>query len=440
MTVPFGDELACIGFLTAVWVAERTMAAAGGSPLLGNFIAGILLGPPLADMVPHSDAWRLIGKLGVLILIVDGTLTIDLAQVRACGGRAFAAAAAGVAGPVGLSMLVISAWFGRPWKTALAAGAALAPTSLGFSAKLLQEFGQLQTPLGQLICVAAVMDDVLSLCLLAEIKALKGDDPSSWDIAKPLVASFGSILIGGVLALSVFPRALPPVLKCLPADGPARNCCLVALVLTTATALAFAGAGAGSSDLLGTFAGVLPFSAFPEVVDAWQRSTKPLVQWGGRLFFSATVGFGTPKVRAGDGNMLSGAAVWKGAALGVAAIAGKFLCGPFATPRTSANVQQFGWAMQGRGEFSFLLADEAAEDELFEAGSADHPSVIWGLLFACLAAPFAFRMTLSSAKKAKGGDAAAETADAEMASPSSQTPVQAPAPAPAPVPPPAAGD
>lgn len=56
-------------------------------------------------------------------------------------------------------------------------GAALSPTSLGFSAQLLGEVGQLATPIGQLICTAAVIDDVLSLLLLAEVQALGAEDP-----------------------------------------------------------------------------------------------------------------------------------------------------------------------------------------------------------------------------------------------------------------------
>ncbi len=62
-------------------------------------------------------------------------------------------------------------------KAALAVGAALSPTSLGFSAQLLGEVGQLATPIGQLICTAAVVDDVLSLLLLAEVQALGADNP-----------------------------------------------------------------------------------------------------------------------------------------------------------------------------------------------------------------------------------------------------------------------
>ena len=52
-------------------------------------------------------------------------------------------------------------------------GAALAPTSLGFSAKLLTtEVNQLSTPIGQMICGAAVIDDFLALRLLSDIKVI----------------------------------------------------------------------------------------------------------------------------------------------------------------------------------------------------------------------------------------------------------------------------
>lgn len=65
----------------------------------------------------------------------------------------------------------------RLLQTALAVGAALSPTSLGFSAQLLGEVGEVATPIGQLICTAAVIDDVLSLLLLAEVQALGDDNP-----------------------------------------------------------------------------------------------------------------------------------------------------------------------------------------------------------------------------------------------------------------------
>lgn len=57
-------------------------------------------------------------------------------------------------------------------KTAFAAGSSIAPTSLGVTGRLLAEVGELETPGGQLVSIAAVFDDVISLVLLSQVIAL----------------------------------------------------------------------------------------------------------------------------------------------------------------------------------------------------------------------------------------------------------------------------
>ena len=392
--VAFSDEISLIGFLSLIWIIDKGCRLIGISPLVGNLLTGIVMGPALLNVVPYADAMKLVGKIGVLLLIVDGTLSIDLEQVKQIGLRAFVAAALGVAGPVGLSMLFVVVVFDRPWKTGLSTGAAIAPTSLGFSAKMLQEAKVLTTPLGQLICVAAVMDDVLSLCLLSEIRAL--DDISAWGLIQPIVASLGSIIVGVCLAIGL-PKIIPSLLSKLPLKGTNRRYFLVFLILGLSSLLAFLSAYAGSSDLLGAFCGALPFSAFSEFTEAWEEShLGPLINWGTRLFFSATIGFGVPKVETGDGGLLSAEAIWKGVVLGLCGLVGKMFVGFLASPLSLNSFLVFGIAMQGRGEFSFILADEAAEEEFFHPNTADHPAVIWGLLICCIITPIAFKRVLGN--------------------------------------------
>jgi len=402
MAVAFENEAGVICFLFVAWLFEKLVAMAKGSVLIGNLIAGIILGPALLNIVPNSDSWRLIGKIGVLILVVDGSLQIDLEKVKQLGARALAAAAMGVIGPVCLSMAICMGAFDRPWKSALATGAALAPTSLGFSAKLLSEFNAMDTDMGQLICTAAVMDDVISLMLLAEIQAMEGD-PSAWDYAQPIVASVGSVIVGMILALFIFPKLLPIVFGLFPKDESKqqmRRWMVLILLIAVSTLIAFLCGFAGSSDLLGTFCGAMPFSAFPEVVEAWGRYSKQIVNWGGRLFFAATVGFGVPEVKAGEGNMLDGEAFGKGVILFLVAVIGKSFLAPFALPLTGMEAAKFSFAMQGRGEFSFLIADAAAEDEIY--AGADFGSVVWGLLLTCILTPYGFVYVLSKEAAAKG--------------------------------------
>merc|ERR1712063_167812 len=172
-----------------------------------------------------------------------------------------------------------------------------------------------------------------------------------------------------------------------------RRWMVLTILIGISTLIAFLCGFAGSSDLLGTFCGAMPFSAFPEVVDAWGRYSKQIVNWGGRLFFAATVGFGVPEVKAGKGNMLDGEAFGKGVILFLVAVVGKSFLAPFAIPLTGMEAAKFSFAMQGRGEFSFLIADAASEDEIYEG--ADFGAVVWGLLLTCILTPFGFRYVLT---------------------------------------------
>jgi len=172
-----------------------------------------------------------------------------------------------------------------------------------------------------------------------------------------------------------------------------RRYLLLFILIGVSTLIAFLCAVAGSSDLLGTFCGAMPFSAFPEVVEAWGRYSKQIVNWGGRLFFAATVGFGVPKVASGDNALFDGECFGKGVVLFLVSVVGKSFLAPFAMPCNMMEMAKFSFAMQGRGEFSFLIADQAQEDGIYEG--SDFGAVVWGLLMTCIITPFGFRYILT---------------------------------------------
>lgn len=126
---------------------------------------------------------------------------------------------------------------------------------------------------------------------------------------------------------------------------------------------------------------------------------KPFSQWGLRLFFAATVAFSVPSVYQ-DGGLLRVGPFWKGLVLTVAAIGGKLAVGVFAVPPlTLSSFLKLGWAMNGRGEFSFLIAEEASDEGVLSA--EDYSAVVWALLLSCLATPIAFRRVLANDRRAE---------------------------------------
>lgn len=115
-----------------------------------------------------------------------------------------------------------------------------------------------------------------------------------------------------------------------------------------------------------------------------------MTSWMIRIFFACTVAFAIPVAY-----LLSIEAFWKGSIMGI---------GPCVLTKVSAafwKKERFviGWAMVGRAEFAYLIAQLAASmnmmsQEVFSV-------VIWSLLYATVFAPFMFRMVLGRFKLAR---------------------------------------
>merc|ERR1711971_1000035 len=93
---------------------------------------------------------------------------------------------------------------GTDGMTSLAIAACFAPTSMGIALNVLKKAKLLNTPTGQLIIAAAILDDVLALIILSELSAM--GDPTVVGILMPLIVSPVLIVIIGYLALRWIPH------------------------------------------------------------------------------------------------------------------------------------------------------------------------------------------------------------------------------------------
>lgn len=65
------NELRLVLLLFVVWTTELACSRAAVSPIIGQIAAGVVVGPGLLDLVPHVEALKLLGKLGVMLLVVE---------------------------------------------------------------------------------------------------------------------------------------------------------------------------------------------------------------------------------------------------------------------------------------------------------------------------------------------------------------------------------
>ena len=140
------------------------------------------------------------------MLVMEGGLSIDIGALRSVGPIAFAIAVSGTMLPIALGSAYMSAC-GYGVMAGVAAGTSLSSTSIGMATKVLQTLGELSSPLGNLVCVAAMVDDVLSLVILAVVSNVEGDDQGggrdvAWMTSRPILASVGICALGTGLAVA----------------------------------------------------------------------------------------------------------------------------------------------------------------------------------------------------------------------------------------------
>jgi Kef-type K+ transport system membrane component KefB len=213
----FVIELSLFAFIIMTWLFSL-IASHFHISLIGELLAGCLLGPGLADIVPSVSSWQHLGNLALCGIIFDGSLSLSFDKLRAVGWRALIVAFVGTVCPVGLGFGIMTA-FGYATLPALSCGVALASTAIGSAAILLQAHGIYDTELGWLIASAALLDDVFSLVLLTVVSQLGATSSSSPATSvffpgtqstallaiTPVIASAILLLIGLVLALFILP-------------------------------------------------------------------------------------------------------------------------------------------------------------------------------------------------------------------------------------------
>lgn len=206
--------------ILVVLVAARAaaeLAARIGIPSVAAEIAvGILIGPSLLDLVSGDAVIGVLGQLGVILLLLEVGLQLDLRELGAVGRPAVLVAVTGVTAPM-LGMFGMGRALGQPWTTALFLGASLAATSVGVSARVFTDLGALRSVEARTVLGAAVADDVIGLVVLAVVAGLVGGG-----IGVTSVLAVAGLAVGFlVVMVAVGTRVAPPLFSIL--DDVART-------------------------------------------------------------------------------------------------------------------------------------------------------------------------------------------------------------------------
>jgi Kef-type K+ transport system membrane component KefB len=141
--------------------------------MIGEILAGVVLGPTLLNFIHRTEDIKVISELGVFLLVILAGLEINLDDVlKSLRGRNIIISLLAFFLPI-FSGFMVGKLFDQDVMTTVFIGLCVAITALPVSIRILMDLGKLNSPLGQKIVSVAIFDDVIALTILGILLDLK---------------------------------------------------------------------------------------------------------------------------------------------------------------------------------------------------------------------------------------------------------------------------
>ncbi|MDP9038394.1 MAG: cation:proton antiporter [Acidobacteriota bacterium] len=365
--------------LLLLLVASRVLGEIAGRfrqpAMLGEIVAGILLGPSVLGYVKFSPEIKAISDIGVLLLVFLAGTEMDMDSLwESFRGRGAWVSAAAFVIPL-IAGAAVGLGFGMDATRTVFIGLCVAITALPVSIRILMDLGKLRTEIGQKIISAAIANDVLALLALGIILDVKGKggSPKLFFLAMGLALCKALLFMTVVMVAARLIRRLSPrrflrssnALERLIATLKGRES-VFAIVLVFVIAFASFSQFLGLDFVVGAFFGSMLLShqaVGPENFKEIQKTAGDVTMgFLGPIFF-ASIGLEF------DGSSLRD---WKLiTAVLVASFAGKIL-GGYVGGRLAKLTKEESWTLgiglNGRGVMELVIANIALTNGFITKG------------------------------------------------------------------------
>ena len=461
----YDDLIRLTAYLVALYVGGWFSRRVGFPALLGEIVAGVLMGPEVLEIftTERSDFVILMGNCGITMMIFESGMHVHYDKIASVIGKSCLISILSSLLPVGAGMLFVYLVYYNESDTSLmnspidcegsgsslncdttqsvfpdgfSLGCALAPTSVAIVSKILTETKLIDTDLGQRIKLAAcVVEDVFSITALTVLTNIAEGDTSGTALGLPIVYLILYLTVGSAVGLYLFPPAVSYLVNNVPrwvakadfsrtlsrfntkllygdlssdfmverGDAQIRRDGDGILMLLMSCCLLLYGYLSShlGTHLLGAFVAGVSFSRVPRGHLVWVMSTKHITRWLLRFFFGGTVAFAIP---------VKDIFKWRAFYLGLfAAIGPCFLAKMLSGIVDYNNFLIIGAAMSARAEFSFLIAQEARRMD-YKSGTQPYGKMmslevfsitVWALLFGTVLPPWVLVASIRRLKAKK---------------------------------------
>lgn len=164
--------------------------------MIGEILAGIVLGPSVLNVVHRTEDIKVISELGIFLLVIIAGLEIDFDDIlKSLKGKNIIISLLAFFIPI-ISGITAGYFFGQNLMTTVFIGLCVAITALPVSIRILMDLGKINSYIGQKIISVAIFDDVIALTILGLILNIKDTEITAVSVFKNASIS--------LLKLSVF--------------------------------------------------------------------------------------------------------------------------------------------------------------------------------------------------------------------------------------------
>ncbi|MBO4775719.1 MAG: cation:proton antiporter, partial [Lachnospiraceae bacterium] len=178
--------------------------------VVGEIIAGLLIGPSVLGIVNLSDFLTKMAEIGVILLMFSAGLETNLRDLIKTGVKATLIACAGVFVPLIGGTILYGCFYGfaevgsKDFYSAVFIGVILTATSVSITVQALREMGKLKGTIGTTILSAAIIDDVIGIIVLTIVIGFKKPGTSISSVILSTAAFFALAVGVGFICYKIF--------------------------------------------------------------------------------------------------------------------------------------------------------------------------------------------------------------------------------------------
>jgi Kef-type K+ transport system membrane component KefB len=217
--------------------------------VLGEVIAGIVVGPSVIGFVTPDGTLYLLAEIGILLLLFEVGLDTDVGQLVRVGVQSMLVAATGVIAPAVVSYWVCTSLLDLPFVASLFISGTLVATSIGITVRVLVDLKKHQTTRAKIVLGAAVIDDIVGVVILAVLY----DFAVTGAVSPAKTARVVGFIAVFLAVAPVLTKLFVPLIAKLSANSRTKGM-VPTLIVSLILVLAVLSHEAGAPEILGSFA------------------------------------------------------------------------------------------------------------------------------------------------------------------------------------------